>query len=124
MKKMSLSVLFQRLEASALFIAMMTAYTLRHYSWAEFIIIFILIDTSIIGYAHNKRTGAIIYNLAHSLIMPLALSALSEAMYGTLLSPLAVAWIGHIALDRALGFGLKNVEGFHHTHLGHLGRTK
>jgi hypothetical protein len=35
---------------------------------------------------------------------------------------LALAWIAHIGLDRALGFGLKYATGFNHSHLGRIGR--
>ena len=34
----------------------------------------------------------------------------------------AVIWTAHIAFDRTLGYGLKLPAGFHHTHLGRIGR--
>nr|WP_244166893.1 DUF4260 family protein [Micromonospora marina] len=36
------------------------------------------------------------------------------------LGVLAVAWALHIAVDRALGHGLKTTRGFEHTHLGRI----
>lgn len=33
-----------------------------------------------------------------------------------------LAWLAHIAADRALGYGLKRPTSFHDTHLGRIGR--
>ena len=119
---MKLSVLFQRLEAAALFVTMAIVFANRHFSWLEFIFIFLLVDFSIVGYLYNKKVGAVIYNSAHSLIAPLLLSGLSEVMYGKFLFPISVIWLAHIGADRMLGFGLKEIEGFRLTHLGRIGR--
>jgi hypothetical protein len=35
--------------------------------------------------------------------------------------PAGLIWAGHIAMDRALGYGLKHPDGFQHTHLGRIG---
>jgi hypothetical protein len=40
------------------------------------------------------------------------------------LGVLASAWVFHIAVDRALGYGLKTTEGFQHTHLGPIGKPR
>ena len=40
-----------------------------------------------------------------------------------LLQALALIWIAHIGLDRALGYGLKYATGFGDTHLGRIGRA-
>lgn len=34
----------------------------------------------------------------------------------------ALSWAFHVAVDRALGYGLKLAAGFEHTHLGRIGR--
>ncbi|GMA37195.1 hypothetical protein GCM10025876_33990 [Demequina litorisediminis] len=36
----------------------------------------------------------------------------------------ALAWAFHIAVDRALGYGLKETDDFQHTHLGWIGRRR
>jgi hypothetical protein len=41
-----------------------------------------------------------------------------------LLSILALIWIAHIGLDRALGYGLKLSTSFSDTHLGPIGRSR
>ncbi len=121
---MRLSVIFQRVEAGALLLAMALVFANRHFSWAEFVVVFVLIDLSIVGYLINKKVGAFVYNSAHSLIIPLLLSGLAELAYGHFLFPLSVIWLAHIGADRMLGFGLKDVDGFRHTHLGHIGRKR
>jgi hypothetical protein len=38
-----------------------------------------------------------------------------------LAGPLALIWLAHIGIDRALGYGLKYASGFGFTHLGRIG---
>ena len=35
---------------------------------------------------------------------------------------IAMVWLAHIGIDRALGYGLKYSAGFNFTHLGRIGR--
>ncbi|GLR92489.1 hypothetical protein GCM10007858_01070 [Bradyrhizobium liaoningense] len=37
---------------------------------------------------------------------------------------IALIWLAHIGIDRALGYGLKYSAGFSFTHLGRIGRQK
>ena len=39
-----------------------------------------------------------------------------------LLLSIAMIWLAHIGVDRALGYGLKYSEGFGFTHLGRIGK--
>lgn len=92
------------------------------FAWYWIPILFIAFDISMIGYAINNRTGAITYNIGHSLIGPALLMTYyimtesQPALFVTLL------WLFHIFIDRALGYGLKHETGFHHTHLGTIGK--
>lgn len=90
---------------------------------------FLLIDLSALGYLRGPRVGAVCYNLGHSYVGPLLLGAvavvvaqsgLSEGAY-VACTTAALTWGFHVAVDRALGFGLKESDSFHHTHLGWLG---
>jgi len=40
-----------------------------------------------------------------------------------LLLSIAIIWLAHIGIDRALGFGLKYSLGFGFTHLGRIGKA-
>jgi hypothetical protein len=119
---MKLSVFFQRLEAGVLLVAMIATYQSRQYGWLSFIIGLIAVDASMAGYLFGNRVGAIVYNLGHSIIGPLVLATLAVTGRDWL-DPYSIIWLAHVAIDRTLGFGLKEVEGFHHTHLGHLKRS-
>jgi hypothetical protein len=120
---MKLSIFFQRLEAGVFLIAMIASYQSHNYSWLAFVIGMVAVDISVAGYLLNNKIGAVIYNLAHSLIGPLALLTLSLTAWPQL-DIYVTIWLAHVAMDRMLGFGLKDIEGFRHTHLGHIGSKR
>lgn len=78
-----------------------------------------------LGYLASPCRGARIYNAYHSYVPPvvLALCALLLNLHGLGL-PIALIWINHVGVDRALGYGLKYAEGFGWTHLGRLGKRR
>ncbi|WP_022794750.1 DUF4260 family protein [Marinococcus halotolerans] len=95
-------------------------YFSNGYSWLLFLLLLFLPDASMIGYAVNSRTGAYVYNAAHTYILPLLL-----LLSGYLLSlewPVLISliWIIHIGLDQMLGYGLKYTTGFKDTHIQNL----
>jgi hypothetical protein len=51
------------------------------------------------------------YNVAHSLPGPIVLIALG-AVTGGLVLGLGLVWLSHVALDRALGYGLRGRDGW------------
>jgi hypothetical protein len=70
----------------------------------------------------GPRVGALTYNLAHNLVLPLALLGLG-AWTGVTWPLLAGGvLLAHVGMDRALGYGLKLPSGFKDTHLGRIGR--
>lgn len=85
-------------------------------------VLFLAPDLSMLAYLAGPRVGAIAYNAAHSYLGPLALVAAGAVLKEGLAPPLALLWVGHIGLDRALGYGLKYASGFGDTHLGRIGR--
>lgn len=92
------------------------------FDWWWLIILFLAFDISAIGYLINNTIGALLYNVGHSLIGPAVLAGVfiftssDASLFVTLL------WLFHIFVDRALGYGLKHTKGFHHTHLGKIGK--
>ncbi|SDW07159.1 protein of unknown function [Marinococcus luteus] len=95
-------------------------YFSNGYSWLLFLLLLFLPDVSMIGYAVSSKTGAYVYNAAHTYILPLLL-----LLSGYLLSiewPVLISfiWIVHIGLDRMLGFGLKYTSDFKDTHIQKL----
>jgi hypothetical protein len=73
-----------------------------------------------IGYILNNRIGAHVYNIGHTYTIPALLVIGGVAFNKKLLVAMGLIWIAHIALDRALGYGLKLSTGFKDTHLGRI----
>lgn len=97
-------------------------YGFSDYGWFIYIVLFLLPDISMAGYLHDPRAGAVVYNLGHSFVAPLLLAAVSFWLQAPTLYLIALLWIAHIGIDRALGFGFKLPSDFRNTHLGELGR--
>ena len=76
-----------------------------------------------LGYAAGPVAGAVLYNLMHTLALPLVGLSLAAGFDRPDLAGLALIWLAHIGLDRALGYGLKYASGFGDTHLGVIGRA-
>lgn len=121
---MNQTIYFQRLEGLAIFGLSLYLYVSNHFNILGFIILLIAIDLSMAGYIVNKKTGALIYNIGHSLITPIVLFIAYLVFGGGVFLALALIWIAHVGIDRALGLGLKSSEGFGHTHLGKIGKAK
>ncbi|UWU66384.1 DUF4260 domain-containing protein [Bradyrhizobium sp. NC92] len=111
-----------RLEGLTLFAAMVTLYAAWDGSWLVFALLFFVPDLSFLAY--DARFGAMVYNAAHSYMAPVALLTLGFGLASPLTLSIALIWLAHIGLDRALGYGLKYSAGFGFTHLGRIGRQK
>jgi Domain of unknown function (DUF4260) len=109
-----------RIEESALLLLTLFAYQHLHASWLLFAILFLTPDLFMLGYLANARVGAAIYNLAHTLTLPLALLFISYLQHWHLALAIALIWTAHIAFDRLLGYGLKYPTYFKDTHLQHI----
>ena len=113
--------LLLRVESIVLLAAAVGACAWHGGSWWLFLILFLAPDLSFFAYLAGPRIGAAGYNLAHAFVLPEVLLAFA-AVGSALALDLALIWGAHIALDRAIGYGLKYPEGFKETHLGRLGR--
>ncbi|TKB06494.1 MAG: DUF4260 family protein, partial [Mesorhizobium sp.] len=56
------------------------------------------------------------------LILPVLLALVGSVFDNAMAIAVALIWIAHIAIDRALGYGLKLSSSFQDTHLGRIGR--
>ena len=87
------------------------------YRWWLFAVLFLAPDVFMLGYLKGARWGAAVYNLAHTVTLPLLLLA-GALLFGAPQGiPYALIWIAHIGIDRALGYGLKYPTFFKDTHL-------
>lgn len=112
-----------RLEGLTLFSGMVLLYWIWGGSWWVFAILFLAPDLSFIAYLSDPKTGAIVYNAVHSYMAPVALLTAGFATGEPLTLSLAMIWLAHIGIDRALGYGLKYQAGFGFTHLGRIGKA-
>ena len=112
-----------RLEGLTLFAGMTLLYAVWGGSWWIYAILFLAPDLSFAAYLADPRSGAIVYNAAHSYMAPVTLMTAGFALAQPLILSVAMIWMAHIGIDRALGYGLKYSAGFGFTHLGRIGRT-
>ena len=112
-----------RLEGLTLMAGMVVLYATWDGSWWVFAVLFFVPDLSFLAYLAGPRTGAIVYNIAHSYMAPVALMTLGLGLAAPLTLSVAMIWLAHIGFDRALGYGLKYAAGFSFTHLGRIGRN-
>ncbi|TPQ31697.1 DUF4260 domain-containing protein [Bradyrhizobium guangdongense] len=111
-----------RLEGLTLFLGMVLLYAVWGGSWLVFALLFLAPDLSFLAYLAGPRAGALVYNAAHSYLAPVALMTAGFALSSPLPLSVAMIWLAHIGIDRALGYGLKYAAGFGFTHLGRIGR--
>jgi hypothetical protein len=116
--------LLVRLEWAFLFALCVAGYALSGGSWPLFFLLILAPDLSMLGYLAGPHIGAAAYNLFHTLIVPLCLLAAGFLAGQYLAMQIASIWLAHIAIDRALGYGLKFSTGFQDTHLGRIGRDR
>ena len=110
--------LFLRMEGAALLTAAAIAFQATGGSWWLFVVLFLVPDVSMMGYLANKRLGALLYNLGHTTVVPLALALVGSALASPLAVSIGLIWLAHIGFDRVVGYGLKYGDDFQHTHLG------
>jgi hypothetical protein len=114
--------LLLRLEGAAMFVLALVLYPKVSDSWLLFAALFLAPDLGMLGYLAGARIGAIAYNVAHVELLPIALAIAGLLYPAVLLIALALIWLAHIGIDRALGYGLKYEAGFRFSHLGGTGR--
>jgi len=113
-----------RLEGLVLFAAMTALYATWGGSWWVYALLFLVPDLSFLAYLSDAKFGALVYNAAHSYMAPVTLMTLGFGLSSPLTLSIALIWLAHIGIDRALGYGLKYSAGFGFTHLGRIGRQK
>ena len=119
MRPVDLAVRLEWVTAAA---AAIIFYMMSGVSWWLFALLILTPDLSMLGYLAGPRAGAIAYNALHILILPLVLALAGKLFDNSTVTAIALIWIAHIAIDRALGYGLKLSTGFQDTHLGRIGR--
>ncbi|WP_265767760.1 DUF4260 domain-containing protein [Fodinibius salsisoli] len=110
-----------RLEEVGIFCFSIFLFSLTDFSWWWFPLLILLPDIGMIGYLLNPKIGASIYNLFHHMGIAVVIYLAGYFAAISLLELTGVILLGHAALDRIFGFGLKYPDSFKHTHLGRIG---
>ena len=103
------------------------AFAITFYLYAQldfpiwmFFVFLLVPDVTMLGYAINTKIGAIVYNIGHSLIIPLLLAASYVYFTKDYLLIISLIWVAHLFMDRMLGYGLKYTDSFKKTHIQQL----
>jgi hypothetical protein len=113
----SLPRLLLRSEGAIVALAAVILYFYADFPWWLLLVLALAPDISIAGFAAGQRVGTATYNVAHTYVLPVALGAVGVVVDGDLALQVALVWITHIGVDRAIGYGLKYPSGFKDTHL-------
>jgi hypothetical protein len=105
------------LEGAVIFLLSIYVFHRIHPGWLLFIALLLVPDLSMLGYLLGVRIGAVCYNVAHTLALPLIAAGAALASDHKVWLPFLAIWIAHIGMDRMLGYGLKYPTAFKDTHL-------
>jgi hypothetical protein len=115
--------LLLRLEGLTLFLGAIVAFSMTEQPWWLFALLILVPDLSMAGYLAGSRVGALVYNAVHVTLGPIVLTVVGLLLGDLPVLGVAMIWLAHIGIDRALGYGLKYGNGFGFTHLGRIGRS-
>jgi hypothetical protein len=109
-----------RLEGAVVAIAALALYAHADYSWLLLAILVLAPDLSAIGFLAGPKVGTLTYNAAHTTITPIALGTIGVILPSETATAVALIWLLHIGVDRAVGYGLKYPNAFKDTHLNRV----
>ena len=89
-------------------------------SWWAYVLLFFAPDVSMLGYIAGNTSGAFFYNLFHHRGVALAVAAAGLWFASPVIMFAGLMLFAHSCFDRMMGYGLKYIAGFKHTHLGDL----
>ncbi len=89
-------------------------------NWWLLALLILAPDLAMLGYFFGKFAGALSYNIAHSYLAPAVLGTGALLLDHNTALHVALIWVMHIGLDRAIGYGLKYASGFKDTHLARV----
>jgi hypothetical protein len=109
-----------RLEGFVFFAVSVSLFFYLGGTLGPFLLLLLVPDLTMIGYALNVRVGAAVYNAGHTLAVPIALGGAALLTNRPEFVPFILIWTAHIGMDRMLGYGLKFPTYFADTHLQRL----
>jgi len=104
-------------EGAAVAVAAVTLYFHEGFDWWLLLVLALAPDLAMLGYLAGPRAGAAAYDIVHTYVLPVLLGAAGVIWDSDAALAVALIWLTHIGVDRALGYGLKYPSGFKDTHL-------
>jgi hypothetical protein len=93
-------------------------------TWWWYLLILIGPDISMLGFLAGNKVGAISYNLFHHKAIGIGLILAGYILHLNEFLWIGIVQFGHSSFDRMMGYGMKHFDGFHHTHLGKIGKEQ
>ena len=88
------------------------------------VLIFFSPDVFMLGYLVNSKVGGMLYNFSHHKLTAIAMISYGMVIGQTSITVIGLLFYAHSSFDRILGYGLKYLDSFSHTHLGYIGKEK
>lgn len=107
-----------KIEEAAMFGFSIVLFNLTDFAWWWYLLLILAPDIGMLGYLAGNKIGAFTYNLFHHKAGALLILCLGWYAGNVWLELAGIILFGHSSLDRILGYGLKYMDGFQHTHLG------
>jgi|SRR5215204_1230279 len=104
-------------EGAAVAVAAVTLYFHEGFDWWLLLVLALAPDLAMLGYLAGARVGAVAYDLVHTYVLPVLLATAGVIWEEDTTLALALIWLTHIGVDRAVGYGLKYPSAFKDTHL-------
>ena len=115
--------LLLKLESAGVLLACYVATLAVGHAWWLFFALLLLPDISMVGYVINNKWGAVLYNLFHHQGIAALVIGIGWYTWQQTVLLAGLVLLGHSAMDRMLGYGLKYATGFQDTHLGKIGKN-
>jgi hypothetical protein len=109
--------LLLRTEGLAAAAAAVILYFWGEHPWWLLVVLALAPDLAMVAYAAGPRVGATAYDLVHTYTLPVVLGTAGVVGDADAAVAVALIWLTHIGVDRAIGYGLKYPSGFKDTHL-------
>ena len=111
-----------KLEELGMFLFGIYLFAQLNYAWWWFLVLILVPDFSMIGYALGNKVGAISYNIFHHKGIAILIYLIGIYVQNSFLELIGIILFTHSSFDRMLGYGLKYEIGFKFTHLGEIGK--
>ncbi len=108
---------FLRVEGAVVFATAVAVYLDADFSIVALVLLFLAPDLAFVGFLLGPRAGALAYDAVHIEVWPVLLGAIGILGDEQVPIQIALIWLAHIGLDRALGYGLRYPDNASESHL-------